>query len=198
MDYTKDPNFWTRNHNVEVEVMSWGSFQDVVPVADELTAHFGDVRSRVVFPRPETGATSGPDWEFIIQLAVTVTAVGGAEFARKVIGSIADDAYSSLRGRLLAYRTRSSDMATLKNGLVIWIGTHGFAFDQSIDDAEFRRQLRAAQLLVDHSPVELLARSSDVDWQPWLWDAKRQQWRTSSARLARAVGEEPVDRNTHE
>lgn len=183
-----------RNHDVAVEVMSWAEFGRVAPLMDELGKHFGDIRTRRIFPRPMTGATTTPDWDFVASVIITVTALGGIEYVRNFIGLLAQDNYRALRAKLLKHRARRRTLRRVKRGVVIRIGQHRFVFDQSIKDAEFRRQLEAAQRVMDASLTAFLKEDDpNDDWIPWLWDKSRERWRTSGVRLASAVGEEPSE-----
>ena len=186
---TTDRYLWTRDHSITAEVIFHVENRAIPPAMDELGKHFGDVRTRRLYPAPETGSTTAPDWNFVASVILTLTAAGGVEFLRRIIGHLADDAYEGLRRELLRTRRRQWTLRRVKRRVVLRIGHHHFVFDQSITDAEFRRQLSAAQALVDRSPDWLL-QTDDLndEWRPWLWVNGR--WRTAGVRVAQAVGEE--------
>lgn len=188
-----DPYLLKRIHGVTAQVELWDTdHRRAVPLVEELGKRFGDVRTKQVFPHPYSGSTTGPDWDFVLTATLWITAVGGAEFLRRIIGSLADDTYKGLRRKLLTIGRRRLESRRIQHAVVIRIGSHRFAFDQSISDAQFQRQLRAAQALVERSPAELLEPEDPRDeWKPWLWDESERRWRTSAVRMAEAVGEEP-------
>lgn len=188
----RDSHFFTRDHALAAEVIYTGRHRDVTPVVERLGDRFGQVATRQYYPRPYAGSTSGPGWDFVETVTLVITAAGGAEFTRRIIGSLADDVYRALRRSLLRFGRRRLEWRRIKRAVIIRVGSHRFAFDQSISDRQFRHQLKAAQALVERGPVHLLEpEDPDDEWTPWLWDDSERKWRTSAVRLAQAVGEEP-------
>ncbi len=185
-----DPHLWTRDHNLSAELVYSVEHRAIPPVLDELGKHFGEVRTRTVYPTPHSGSTTTPDWDFIATLVITFTAAGGVEFARHLLGQLAGDAYSGLRRAVMRSWRRRWALRRVKRGVIIRIGSHRFVFDQTISDHEFKRRLRSAQKIVDRSPTAMLEPDDPEDeWRPWLWH--KGKWRTAGVRLAQAVGEEP-------
>jgi hypothetical protein len=188
-----DRNLLTRDHALAVEVLlGTASDRVVVPITNELRKHFGEVRTRQLYPQPYTGSTTGPDWDFLTTVVVTITAVTSLESLRRVVGLIAEDAYEGVRRKLLRAGRGWFERRRIRRAVIIRVGSHRFAFDQSISDEDFQRQLRAAQAIVERSPDELLQPDDpDDEWTPWLWDEESGKWRTSRVRLAQSVGDEP-------
>lgn len=57
-----DPHLWTRDHNLSAEVVYSVEHRAIPPVLDELGKHFGEVRTRTVYPTPQSGSTTTLDW----------------------------------------------------------------------------------------------------------------------------------------
>lgn len=186
----EDPYLLTRNHDVSVEVGYWSDLRTVTPMIEHLGRHFGDVRTRTTYPVPYSGGTTSIDWNFVTAAVLTFTAAGGVDFVRQILGELAKDTYRDLRREILRAWKRRWTHRRIKRGVVIQIGSHRFVFDQKISEAEFQRQLRAAQVIMDRSPEPLLLPDDpDDESRPWLWHKGR--WRTTGVRLSQAVGEEP-------
>jgi hypothetical protein len=152
----EDPYLFTRNHDVSVEVGYWSDLRTVTPIVKQLGRHFGEVRTRTNYPAPYSGGTTSIDWDFVSAAVLTFTVAGGVEFMRQILGELAKDTYRGLRREMLRAWKRSWTLRRIKRGVVIRIGNHRFVFDQKISEAEFQRQLRAAQVIVDRSPDTFL------------------------------------------